>query len=673
MSPEQVSGLRADHPSDVFSFGAVLYEMLAGHRAFQGQTAVEVMAAILREDPVPLSAVNPAVPPGLERLVSHCLEKHPEARFESARDLAFQLEGLSHSTISGEVPRVPASRRPWRRRSLWSLAVLGAAAVALVGFLLGRRAQAPTIPVFRQLTFRRGSVLSARFSPDGNTILYSASWDGAPPQVFSTRLDSVESRPLGLSDTQLLGVARGEMVVLLKPNAQHLGTLGRAPLDGGAVREVLDDIADAAWSSQGDRLAVVRANGSRRRLEFPVGKVLHEAAGTILNPRVSPQGDLVAFIERPVPDDTRGSIKIATDTRVETVSAGWNSIGGLAWSADGRELLFTATKVGSDNGLYATTRDGRERLVSRVAGDMWLQDISREGRVLFTHSHGRIEVNGVTPGEPRERDLSWLDGTGLADLSGDAKTLIFTESGEGGGALYSVYLRRLDGGQVVRLGEGGACGLSPDGKWVIAMLPTSPSTITLLPTKAGQPMTLLRGSISEYQGAWWFPDGRHILIKGNQAGKPARFFMQGDFPHGLPEPVGPEEAPLVMPFRPITHDGRFLGPCPSASLVLCRYTPGAATTAAEPVPGLEAGDQPLSWSADGRFVFVRSGAATGRTAQIIRLNLLTGARELWKELTVADPAGVRRIYQILLTPDGRSYVYQYFRSLDVLYLAEGLN
>src|SRR5262249_5331013 len=116
MSPEQVRGTAADARSDIFSFGSILYEMLSGRRAFQGGSAADTMSAILREDPPDLSITNQAVSPGLERIVRHCLEKNPEQRFQSARDLAFDLEALtatSGQATLGATPTHPPQRRRW--------------------------------------------------------------------------------------------------------------------------------------------------------------------------------------------------------------------------------------------------------------------------------------------------------------------------------------------------------------------------------------------------------------------------------------------------------------------------------------------------------------------------------------------------------------------------------
>src|SRR5262249_43842197 len=238
MSPEQVKGQSADHRSDIFSFGAILYEMLSGRRAFRGDSAVETMSAILKEDPPDLSETNRSLSPGLERLVRHCLQKAPAQRFQSARALAYDLESLSTQSA----PRELVSQGSGRRRSFRFFAIAVAlAAAALAGWLLARGTATPAgSPKYRALTFQRGNILNARFAPDGRPIVYSAAWNGAPPRAFSTRSGSAESRDLGLPDGDVLAVSSsGELALALgKRSYESPGTLATVPLEGGTPRQL---------------------------------------------------------------------------------------------------------------------------------------------------------------------------------------------------------------------------------------------------------------------------------------------------------------------------------------------------------------------------------------------------------------------------------------------------
>src|SRR5262245_15823402 len=210
MSPEQVRGRPVDHRSDVFSFGAIFYEMLTGRRAFRGDTAADTVIAILKEDPPLDSGSTPGLSLALERIVKHCLEKHAEERFQSARDLVFDLEALSAGSGTG-LP-APEARRRMRPRPASLLALLSLALAALlpVAYSWGRRAG--DSPELRRLTFRRGTISSARFAPDGQTIVYGAAWEGAPVELFSTRAEGPESRHLGLPSADILAISpSGEM------------------------------------------------------------------------------------------------------------------------------------------------------------------------------------------------------------------------------------------------------------------------------------------------------------------------------------------------------------------------------------------------------------------------------------------------------------------------------
>src|SRR6266508_5535079 len=385
MSPEQVRGKPADVRSDLFSFGAILYEMLSGKRAFQGDSAADTMSAILREDPPDLSLTNQNLPLGLERIVRHCLEKNPEQRFYSAHDLAFDLEALSG--LSG--PRLEPPARAVRPRQRLVRTIAFMAIAAALGLLAGRqiwKKPAASPPAFRRLTFRRGFASSARFGPDGHTVFYAASWDGADrPQLFSTRVENPGALHLALPDGIVEAISRtGEMLLLhdlrFSTGYARVGTLAQAPLSGGAPRDLLEDVADADWSPDDARLAVVRAPGWRYRLEFPAGKILYETSGWISHPRVSPTGDAVAFLDHPIFGDDRGSVAVVDRAgKRRTLSDGWESEQGLVCSPSGEEIWFTATASGTNRALQVVTLSVRRRVITSIAGTLALQDIARNG------------------------------------------------------------------------------------------------------------------------------------------------------------------------------------------------------------------------------------------------------------------------------------------------------
>ncbi len=673
MSPEQVKGKPADARSDIFSFGAILYEMLSGQRAFHRETAAETISAILKEDPPDLSMTNQSVPPGLERLVAHCLEKNPEQRFRSAHDLAFDLESLS--TTSGARVVVQSSGGPAPR--VGRLALAGLVAVAAAAGLLAGRAiwkTAPDAPpTFKRLTYGRGPIASARFAPDGQMIVYAASWDGArKPQLYSVREESPESLRLALPPGQVESISsKGEMLILnflrFSTGYARVGTLSSTPLSGSAPRDLLEDVGNAAWSPDGSSMAVVRAPQWRYRLEFPVGKVLYETTGWVSHPRVSPKADRIAFLDHPVFGDDRGSVAaMDLSGKKTTLSTGWESEQGVCWSASGEEIWFSATKAGASRALYAVTLSGRLRPVVRTPSDMTLQDIARDGRVLFVASNARLGFLGLFPGEAKERDLSGLEWSFSPILARDAKSVVFTEQGEAGGSGYSVYLRKTDGSAPVRLGEGAALALSPDGKWVLtALIRQTPSQIVLLPTGAGGPRPFPKDSIEHANGFFgaFLPDGKRILFNGNEPGRPPRVFIQ-DLEGGAAKPVTQEGVEA----RLLSADG--------ASLVTRSPEQGLAITPLEggparAIPGLKPTDTPLRFTADGRFLFL-SEESTEFPARVFRLAVATGRREVWKELMPGDPAGMMLLAPAAISEDGKTILFIYSRVLSDLYVAEGL-
>jgi serine/threonine protein kinase/Tol biopolymer transport system component len=676
MSPEQVRGKALDARSDIFSLGSILYEMLTGQRAFQADSAAETMAAIAQKDPPELAEGGGRFPAVVERILRHCLEKRPEDRFDTAHDLAFAIEtAMGVSTV----PRAAEAPRASKRSMLGRILAVGAVAAALAGgLLLGSRLRRPSHPEFRQISYHRGYVESARFSPDGQTVIFGSTRRNEPLRIYSTRLDSVESRALDLPPgATVLGISRtGEMALLLKCAHRgywiRSGTLARAALGGGAPREILEHVTDADISPDGKELAVVREMGKRQRLEFPLGKVLFETDGWVSHPRISPDGTRVAFLEHPSYGNDGGFVAIASaGGKITRMAREYQGAQGLAWSRDGKEIWFTGGNESATRGsryqLWAVAPGGKERLVYGPPVDIWLHDISSTGAVILAVENSRGEIGGLLKGDEKERDLSVWSDESISGITSDGSAYAGIEqSAPGAGLEPFFYYRRAEEAAPVRLGTGTASAMSPDGRWILARTRSEQGSarLTLLPTGPGEPRQLSIGKVVprmvSQEWASWSQDGRLILFPGSEPGRPARAWLVDFASGGPPRAVTPEGSSLAV----LSPDaGSVATVTPDGKMLLCSVAGGAPKEIAGTLPG----EIPLQWEAGGKALFLWD-----RTwpAKISRLELATGKRDPWKELS-ADPVGL--LYgNVILAPDGRHYVYRLRRILSELNVAEGL-
>jgi Tol biopolymer transport system component/predicted Ser/Thr protein kinase len=667
MSPEQVRGADADSRSDIFNFGLILHELLTGKRTFHGDTPVETMAATLKQDAPELPET---VPVGVRQIVTHCLEKDPANRFQSAKDLAFALRSLSGSSVSGATPPIQPARR-FLRAVVWAGAIVVFAAAIATGYWAALRHLPPAMTT-RQLTFRRGTIQGARFTLDGRTVIYAAAWEGGKTELYSVGPDFPESHPLGLDNTGLLAISRtGEMAILESLRFQSMftfvGALARMPMAGGGPREVLEGVTAADWSPDGAAIAVVREAQGRSRLEFPPGRLLYDTAGWISHPRVSPRGDQIAFLDHPLRFDDRGSVALVDlSGKKRVLSTGWESEQGLAWSPLGTEIWFSATEQGQDLALQAVSLTGRHRVVARVPGSLKLQDIFPDGRVLLTGSSYRMPMFVVSAGKENTRDLTLFNDSAPVDFSPDSKTILFWEGSEAGGSNYAVCLRGVDGSPAARLGEGQPLALSPDGRWALTNLLTSPPQLVLLPTGAGESRALPRGLIATYQAADWLPDGNSLVLAANEMGRGARLYRQ-NVASGLPQPISGEGVSFHFYSHPVAPDGKSVA-ARDADGNLRRYP----FDGGEPqlLPRIEPNEEVLRWSKDGRSLFVLARGTL--PARVFQIEVPGGRRSVWQEIAPADRAGLATIVSVQLAPDAKTYAYSLVRLLDDLYISEGL-
>ena len=667
MAPEQVEGRGADARTDIFALGVVLYEMITGRAPFHGTSRASLTAAILTHDPPPVSSLVAMTPASLDRIVTKCLSKDPDDRWQSARDLA---SALRWSMADEPAQHLPAgSTTASRRRHLITAISLLAAAVAVSALAVrvagGRRGGAtlPLTPRFIPVTFRAGTLNSARFAPDGDTIIYSAAWGVDPYALFMTRRDSVESRRLDVLDAKLLGVSstgdlaflRGShrALTLLEPGS---GSLLRVSIAGGGPREILDDVIAADWKPGSDDLAIVR----RGQVEFPVGTRIH-GVHRFSHVRIAPDGERLALVEA----QGRNIVLLDRSGRKTTLSSGWGDMTSLAWSPSGEEVWFTAARRDdlTTSALRAVTTDGRERVIlPSTSAFLAIHDVFSDGRVLLSSHVGRMGCSCVPPGETQPRDLGWLDGPAPEALSSDGQTVLIGEMLRGGGAAGAIYLRRTDGSDAVRLSDGYPEDLSPDGKWVLATQRGNRRHWIILPTGPGSPRTLPPGPLTQRFEANFLPDGRRIVFGGREKDHGGRIYLQ-DIQSGDVRAISPENSGTV---GLATRDGRFVLGAHDGKHFLYPVDGGAPVAFSL----MASDDTALQWSSDGRLLYVRRAASWPPVVD--RVDIATGHRETWKTIQPADPVGVDSIVRILITPDGKAYCHDYVRFISQLFIVEGL-
>jgi hypothetical protein len=661
MSPEQVRAQPIDHRSDIFSFGAVLYEMLSGARAFKGATAADTITAILSSEPPDLAGDHASVTPGLDRIVRHCLEKTPEMRFQSARDIAFNLEALSTMSVTGTAVVAPAQRPTLRSLAFAAMVV----AVAAIAAALGRFTAAPRgNPVFRQVTFRHGDLSTARFTADGQNIIYTASWEGAPQELFAVPANQDGGRALGIQNARLLAVSKtGELAIALAPRraATFLfpGTLARGLMAGGAPKAEIENVAEADYAPDGKSLAIVRAVPDERltQLEFPIGTVLYRSP-LLTDLRFSPDGKYLAAIEHNSAGDDRGNAVILRTTG-EKVASGplRDSQRGLAWSPAGDEIWLTSPLA--DARVYGLDLKGRSRELLNMPGRFFIRDVAADGHILIDEGDTRRGIVVVSDNGESQRDVSWLDYSYMRAISNDGKTILFEEEGNSTHGGYRTFVRNVDGSAAVEVGLGYGVAISDDKAWTLSMRLDPAPELWLQPVGAGQARKLTPAGWTAVNTARFFADGKRIALVAREGNRRSRTYVQA-LDGSAPRAITDEGVTGAL----ISPDQHWIGVLSPTGPALVPVDGGAL----KPIQGVQPGDNRLGWSEDGQL-YVANGPAT--LARIDKLNPFTGARTRWRELRAPAIVGVRPAAPII-TPDGRTYAYGYGLGFSDLYVLTGV-
>jgi eukaryotic-like serine/threonine-protein kinase len=673
MSPEQVRGEGVDCRTDIFSFGSVLFEMLTGKRAFKRGTVAETMTAVLHDEPPIFAETDHRIPPALDRTLRHCLEKAPELRFQSARDLAYDLESLTSLTPSGGLPAASSKGSPW-----WRYIAAGFLLV-LISALAGWKISSVIHPAegsrFHQLTYRRGFLSNSRFTPDGQSVLYTASWDGALPAIFIMPVDGVSGRPFGINNARLESIStNGEVAVVLAPHTVTLlinpGTLARASNSTSAPKPEIENVQGADFRPGTSELAVVRYLPARFlcQVEFPVGNVLYKEAA-VDNLRFSPDGRYLAFVTHPEATDDRGSIVILRVGSGEKIAESpvYESAMGLAWTPSGKEVWLSSPL--ESGVIRSLSLSGKSREPFAVPGRVHLRDISASGQLLLEQGLVRRGIIVSTDRGEFSLDISWLDFNFLRAISDDGKTVLFEQEGASQPG-YTVFVRNIDGSPATALGEGYGLALSKDKQWALGeRLGSANREIWLYPVGPGEARRISPPNLFPSIAASFLSDGKRVVYLASEAGHRPRAWLQ-ELNGGDPHPITEEGS---VGWR-VSADDKWLlassldpSGAHSASLV--------PLNGGKPVPaaGFQSGDNFLGW-AEGNEVYVATEPAAGRsTARIDKLDPWTGKRTFLRDVPISPVNGLRdRVNGFKITPDGATVAFDYTLELTDLYTMSGV-
>jgi DNA-binding winged helix-turn-helix (wHTH) protein len=552
-------------------------------------------------------------------------------------------------------PRLARSSRTW----IPALALAGVLLAIAAGLAIR---STPHDVSFNRLTFRKGFISDARFSKSGEQIVYSAEWNGPPSRLFSLTTGGRESKDLNVSDAWLAGIPSGSQfgIFVRSPNGNS-PLLETGSFAGGVRRTIAAHVRSADWGPDGS-LAAITALGSEYAVEYPLGRKLYRSANWLSDLRVSPDGMRLAFCEHPVPLDDAGQVTVINSAGGEAriLSRGWESMRGLAWYPSGSEIWFTAAHSGVEKSLWAVSLDGRARLLSQTPGGLELRDISRSGQVLVTRSseHMSMLLGDLPHGSAA--DISWLDWSHAVAISADGNTILFDETGSGGGSAYSVFVRRRNSSSPERVGSGRAMDLSPDGRSALTGDAADPSKLSLIALENTRAARAVPSHGFVYRWSRFFPDAQQILSAGHYPGQ-----AEGIYRQRLSEPPQVLNSALQLDDAVIDPTGRFAAgvseACQINILDLLNGHPRAISVGKMAYPVL---------FVDKGHVLTRT--AVNKSIALDMLDIASGQLRPFRQLEPTDSTGLAHTFPLHVARDLQSYVYSRAYLYSDLFLVSGL-
>jgi tRNA A-37 threonylcarbamoyl transferase component Bud32/Tol biopolymer transport system component len=672
MSPEQATADKTiTNRSDIYSLGAVLYEMLAGNPPHIGSSAQQIIMKIIAEPTQAVTVFRRSVPANVAAAVQKALEKLPADRFETANELGAALADphFTTATTAGNADTARGFRR-WIRNP-WSVGSVAVTTLVAMALVLGRRTGPHASATFSQQTFSEEAILSARFAPDGRTIVYSGTTtgeNGNTPHLFVIHPQYPAPEPLGPDSTRLLAVsASGQLAVLTHAVYQdhrvYLGTLATMPLGGGAPREILTGVQTADWGPDGTSMAIIRLVGGIEQIEFPVGTVLAKTGGYFSDLRVSPAGNAIAFLDHAARWDNQGAAEIIDHAgKVLSRSAHHEAVEGLAWLPNGRSVLYSGSAQANQPtnfAVYSLDEHGHERAWLQSAGGLTIHDVARDGRWLASHDDLRSVIFARPPGSREPEDVGVPSWSGAPVLSPDGTLLAFSDQSVTGGPDYTVVLRKTDGSPPTRLGDGIPLAISRDGRWVLAGVPSDPPQLVLYPTGAGKPRRLQSGPVISYYAGAITADGRDYFYCASDAASAERCYLAG-LDGGAPVAVTPEGTGDAV----LSPDARHVAARVNDTVYVFLTAGGKP----QPVPGLAATDHLLRWSPDGRALWVYRD--TPPVLQVDAVEPRSGRRSRLTSITLTPSPGLRDVFPVAISDNPNVYAYSEGRITSSMFIVD---